>query len=71
VDDKVNEEGIVEAMEIRKCLEVVMGNGGKAEELRRNAQKWKCLAREAVKEGGSSDRNMNTFLDYVSTFEQD
>ncbi|KAK8473840.1 hypothetical protein PHAVU_001G265400 [Phaseolus vulgaris] len=71
VDDKVNEEGIVEAMEIRKCLEVVMGNGGKAEELRRNAQKWKCLAREAVKEGGSSDRNMNTFLDYVSKFEQD
>ena len=66
VDDKVNEEGIVEAMEITKCLEVVMGSGGKGEELRRNAEKWKCLAKDAVKEGGSSHRNMRTFLDYVA-----
>ncbi|KAL2332624.1 hypothetical protein Fmac_013837 [Flemingia macrophylla] len=65
VDDKANEEGIVEAEEIRKCLEVVMGSGGKGHELRKNAEKWKFLAREAVKEGGSSDRNMRTFLDDV------
>ncbi|CAJ1850080.1 unnamed protein product [Sphenostylis stenocarpa] len=71
VDGKVNEEGIVEAEEIRKCLEVVMGRGGKGEELRRNAEKWKCLAREAVKEGGSSDRNMRSFLDDVAKFGQD
>ncbi|KAL2332625.1 hypothetical protein Fmac_013838 [Flemingia macrophylla] len=68
VDDKANEEGIVEAEEIRKCLEVVMGSGGKGHELRKNAEKWKFLAREAVKEGGSSDRNMRTFLDDVAKY---
>ncbi|TKY47805.1 Crocetin glucosyltransferase [Spatholobus suberectus] len=71
VDDKVNEEGIVEAEEIRKCLEVVMGSGGEGQELRRSAKKWKCLARDAVKEGGSSDRNMRTFLDDVARQGQD
>nr|KYP56999.1 Anthocyanin 5-O-glucosyltransferase [Cajanus cajan] len=71
VDDKVNEEGVVEAEEIRKCLEVVMGSGEKGQEMRRNAEKWKCLAREAVKEGGSSDRNMRTFLDDVAKHGQE
>ncbi|CAJ2668140.1 unnamed protein product [Trifolium pratense] len=57
-----DEEGIVKADEIRRCLELVMGNGEKGEELRRNAKKWKNFAREAVKEGGSSDKNLRNFL---------
>jgi len=60
--ERDEEEGIVKAEEIRKCLEVVMGKGEKGEELRRNAKKWKDLAREAVKEGGSSDRNLRSYL---------
>lgn len=62
VDHEVNEDGIVEGNEIRRCLEVVMGSGEKGEELRRNAKKWKELAREAVKEGGSSEKNLRDFL---------
>ncbi|MED6134213.1 hypothetical protein PIB30_035004 [Stylosanthes scabra] len=62
VDHRVNEEGIAEAGEIGRCLDMVMGNGEKGSELRKNAQKWKCLCREAVKEGGSSDKNLKTFL---------
>ncbi|RVW67418.1 Crocetin glucosyltransferase, chloroplastic [Vitis vinifera] len=58
-----NEEGIVESEEIKRCLEVVMGRGERGEELRRNAGKWKDLAREAVKDGGSSDYNLKVFLD--------
>ncbi|RVW21025.1 Crocetin glucosyltransferase, chloroplastic [Vitis vinifera] len=58
-----NEEGIVEGEEIKRCLEVVMGGGERGEELRRNAGKWKDLAREAVKDGGSSDCNLKAFLD--------
>ncbi|RVW22297.1 UDP-glycosyltransferase 75D1 [Vitis vinifera] len=50
----VNQEGIVEADEIKRCLELVMGDGEEAKEMRRNANKWKDLAREAVMEGGSS-----------------
>ncbi|GAU18595.1 hypothetical protein TSUD_124260 [Trifolium subterraneum] len=57
-----DEEGIVKADEIKRCLEVVMGKGEKGEELRRNAKKWKSFAREAVKEGGSSDKNLRNFL---------
>ncbi|CAJ2668139.1 unnamed protein product [Trifolium pratense] len=57
-----DEDGIVKAEEIRRCLELVMGKGEKAEELRRNAKKWKSFARKAVKEGGSSDKNLRNFL---------
>ncbi|CAJ2668138.1 unnamed protein product [Trifolium pratense] len=57
-----DDEGIVKAEEIMRCLELVMGKGEKGEELRRNANKWKSLAREAVKEDGSSDKNLKTFL---------
>ncbi|KAF7813098.1 crocetin glucosyltransferase, chloroplastic-like [Senna tora] len=39
-----------------------MGSGEKGEEIRRNAVKWKGLAKEAVKEGGSSDRNLRAFV---------
>ncbi|KAK2384178.1 phloretin 4'-O-glucosyltransferase [Trifolium repens] len=63
VDYKVDEDGIVRGDEIRKCLEVVMGSGEKGEELRRNAIEWKSLAREAVKEYGSSHKNLRGFLD--------
>jgi len=44
----------------------VMGSGEKGEELRRNAKKWKELAREAVKESGSSEKNLRSFLDGVA-----
>lgn len=57
-----NERGIVEGDEIKKCLELVVGDGERGEEIRRNARKWKGLAREAAKEGGSSDRNLKAFL---------
>lgn len=71
VDDKVNKQGIVEAEDIRKSLEVVMGSGEKGQILRENANKWKCLAREAVKEGGSSHKNLRTFLDGVAKYGKD
>jgi anthocyanidin 3-O-glucoside 5-O-glucosyltransferase len=63
-------EGIVKAEEIMKCLKVVMGKEEKGEELRRNAKKWKSLAREAVKEGGSSDKNLRTFLSDIGCTSQ-
>ena len=59
----VNQEGIVEGDEIKRCIELVMGDGEQVEEMRRNAKKWKGLAREAVMEGGSSDKNLKNFMD--------
>ncbi|KAK7318998.1 hypothetical protein RJT34_03707 [Clitoria ternatea] len=66
VDDHVNEDGVVEAEKIKRCLEVVMGCGKKGEELRKNAKKWKALARDASKKGGSSEKNLRVFLDAVA-----
>ncbi|PAL61205.1 hypothetical protein CEJ83_21275 [Acinetobacter baumannii] len=61
---KANEEGIVESDEINRCLELVMGEG---DDFRRNSLKWKDLARDAVKQGGSSHKNLKAFVDDFST----
>ncbi|OWM66995.1 hypothetical protein CDL15_Pgr000447 [Punica granatum] len=56
--------GLVERKEIRRCVEVVMGDGERGEEIRRNALKWKGLAMEAVKEeGGPSHHDLRVFMD--------
>ncbi|KAF8015949.1 hypothetical protein BT93_H1483 [Corymbia citriodora subsp. variegata] len=60
-----NKQGLVESGEMRRCLELVVGDGEEGEEMRRNAQKFRELAREAVKEGGSSDKNLRAFVDAV------
>ncbi|XP_074338375.1 crocetin glucosyltransferase, chloroplastic-like [Apium graveolens] len=58
-----SEQGNVDGDEIYQCLETVMGRGEKAEELRRNAEKWKDLAREAVKHGGTSYKHLKGFVE--------
>ncbi|KAH7851851.1 hypothetical protein Vadar_017305 [Vaccinium darrowii] len=58
----VNEQGIAERDEVKRCIEVVMGEGEKREEIRRNAEKWKELAKDATKEGGSSHVNLKAFV---------
>ncbi|KAI4365456.1 hypothetical protein MLD38_021441 [Melastoma candidum] len=57
-----NETGIVEAENIRDCLETILGGGKKGEIIKGNANKWKSLAREAAREGGSSDKNLENLL---------
>ncbi|XP_059632094.1 phloretin 4'-O-glucosyltransferase-like [Cornus florida] len=58
----LNEEGIVEREEFKRCIEMVMGGGEEGKEMRGNAKKWKELAREAVKEGGTSDMNLKALV---------
>jgi len=60
-----NEDGIVESDEIKRCLELVIGGGEEGEEMRRNAKKWRDLAREATKEGGSSYENLKSFVEEI------
>ncbi|KDP45199.1 hypothetical protein JCGZ_15064 [Jatropha curcas] len=58
---KVDEKGITRGKEIEYCiLELLEGEKGK--ELKRNASKWKELAREAVNEGGTSYKNIDEFV---------
>lgn len=63
------EEGLVDGEEVRRCIEMVMGRSDeRGEEMRRNAKKWKDLGREAMKEGGSSEKNLKSFVDQVGDF---
>ncbi|KAB1213449.1 Anthocyanidin 3-O-glucoside 5-O-glucosyltransferase [Morella rubra] len=60
-----NKDGIVDGHEIKRCLELVIGSAERGDEMRRNAKKWKELAREAAKEGGSSYNNLKAFVDEI------
>ncbi|WCJ21865.1 UDP-Glycosyltransferase superfamily protein [Euphorbia peplus] len=56
-----HEENMVKDEEIERCLKEVM-EGEKGEEIRKNSEKWKKLAKEAIDEGGSSDKNIQDFV---------
>ncbi|XP_047968632.1 mogroside IE synthase-like [Salvia hispanica] len=56
-----NDGGVVGHEELVRCVNCVMEGEG-AEEIRENARKWKELAKGAVDEGGTSDRNIQEFV---------
>lgn len=58
------ENRIISRGEVDKCVREAT-NGPKAEEIKENALKWKKKAEEAVTEGGSSERNLQAFVDYI------
>ncbi|KAA8527889.1 hypothetical protein F0562_035242 [Nyssa sinensis] len=63
---KPNPDGVVEGEEIKRCIETVMGDGEiRGNEMRKNAEKWKDLARKAVN-GGSSDMNLKAFVEEIA-----
>ncbi|XP_038713091.1 UDP-glycosyltransferase 74G1-like isoform X2 [Tripterygium wilfordii] len=56
--------GIVKREEVEKCIkEVHEGETGK--EMKKNAKKWKNLAKEAIDAGGSSEKNIDEFVAYL------
>ncbi|KAK6930433.1 hypothetical protein RJ641_004527, partial [Dillenia turbinata] len=61
LDKRVDEKRIVRRDEIELCLKEVM-LGERASLFKANAIKWMKLTREAVDEGGSSDRNIDDFV---------
>ncbi|KAL8246330.1 hypothetical protein R6Q59_007546 [Mikania micrantha] len=66
----VNEDGDVDGEEIRRCIEMVMGEHERGETMRKNAKKWKDLASKAVKQTGSSYINLKAFVEQSgSTFD--
>ncbi|KAJ4957598.1 hypothetical protein NE237_024709 [Protea cynaroides] len=58
---KVDENGVAIREEIQECIREVM-EGEKGKEIKNNAVKWKQLAKEAVDEGGSSNKNIEEFV---------
>ncbi|WCJ17806.1 UDP-glycosyltransferase 84B1 [Euphorbia peplus] len=61
---KANQDGIIGSDEIERCIGEIM-DGPKSEEFKSNARKLKSAAREAVAEGGSSDRNIQLFVQEI------
>ncbi|KAF3444164.1 hypothetical protein FNV43_RR13854 [Rhamnella rubrinervis] len=58
------ENRLISSEEVEKCL-LEATVGPKAEEMKRNTLKWKEAAEVAVAKGGSSDRNIQDFVDQV------
>ncbi|KAK9071120.1 hypothetical protein SSX86_009688 [Deinandra increscens subsp. villosa] len=58
------EHRVIRREEVEECLREAT-SGVKAAELKKNAMKWKNAAEAAVAEGGTSDRNIQKFLDEV------
>ncbi|KAF3451077.1 hypothetical protein FNV43_RR07166 [Rhamnella rubrinervis] len=62
---KVDAKGFFTREEIELCIRQVM-QGERELEIKRNSAKWKKLAKEAVDEGGSSDKNIEEFVAQLS-----
>ena len=58
---KADENGIVRGEEIEFCIGEVM-EGERGREMKEDAMKWRCLALEAVSEGGTSDMNIDELV---------
>ncbi|KAK9277568.1 hypothetical protein L1049_007113 [Liquidambar formosana] len=61
---KEDEKGIVKREELQLCLKEVM-EGETSQEIRRNASKWRKLAKEAISEGGTSDKCIDEFMGHL------
>ncbi|CAI9259488.1 unnamed protein product [Lactuca saligna] len=61
----VDEKMLVRREEVKRCLEAVMGGGERAEEIKKSVEKWKKVAMESLKDGGSSQINLKVFLESI------
>ena len=60
------EDGTMGREEIERCMRLAVDKTSEAgEEVRKNALKWKELAKTGMREGGSSDINLNEFVEQV------
>ncbi|XP_047268785.1 cinnamate beta-D-glucosyltransferase-like [Capsicum annuum] len=64
----VTENRIIPRCEVEQSLHEVM-SGPKAAEMKENVLKWKKKASEAVTEGGSSDQNLQSFINKLMTLQ--
>ncbi|KAJ6716563.1 GLYCOSYLTRANSFERASE-RELATED [Salix koriyanagi] len=61
---RANQDGIVSNEEVEKCIREIM-DGPKSVELKSNARELRVAAREAVAGAGSSDKNIQLFVDEI------
>nr|AYR16634.1 UDP-glucosyltransferase UGT74B8 [Polygala tenuifolia] len=61
---KEDSNGVVRKQEIVHCLKEVM-QGKRCEFFRQNARKWKESCKQAIDEGGCSDKNIDEFVHHL------
>ncbi|KAH7515777.1 hypothetical protein FEM48_Zijuj10G0062400 [Ziziphus jujuba var. spinosa] len=61
---KEDEKGIVTKEELVLCLKTVM-EGKRSQEIKKNSIKWREKAKAAVSEGGSSEKCINEFVEFL------
>ncbi|XP_059640855.1 UDP-glycosyltransferase 74B1-like [Cornus florida] len=61
---KKDEEGILRREELEMCIKEIMV-GEKSDEIRKNASMWRESAKSAVSRGGSSDKNIDKFVEVL------
>ncbi|KAL4200890.1 hypothetical protein AMTRI_Chr02g213390 [Amborella trichopoda] len=62
---KVREDGVLEEAELKRCIELVMGGGEEGAEMKKKARELSWLAKDAWKEGGSSEINLDRLLEKI------
>ncbi|GJN07022.1 hypothetical protein PR202_ga24810 [Eleusine coracana subsp. coracana] len=59
---ELNSEGILTRKELARCIELIMGEGAKANDIRERTKALKLLAQEAAVVGGHAERNLLHFV---------
>ncbi|PKU87311.1 Anthocyanidin 3-O-glucoside 5-O-glucosyltransferase 1 [Dendrobium catenatum] len=68
VTAEVWEDGVVEAAELMRGVEVVMGEGERAREIRRKTEEWTEKAKEVLRENGLASKNLELFVNSLSKY---
>uniref|UniRef100_R7W843 Anthocyanin 5-O-glucosyltransferase n=1 Tax=Aegilops tauschii TaxID=37682 RepID=R7W843_AEGTA len=56
-------DGVLDAEELARCLQMIMGDREEGAAMRASSTAWKAKLQQAIAAGGSSGRNLRTFLD--------
>lgn len=65
IKPKTDDTGFTPSEEIQACVEEIM-QGEKGQEMKKNATRWKALAKEAIDDGGSSDMCIDEIIAKLS-----
>ncbi|KAF8014720.1 hypothetical protein BT93_H0509 [Corymbia citriodora subsp. variegata] len=58
-----DEAGLVTSEEVERCVREVVGGGERGREVAESARRWMETAKAAIAEGGSSDQNIDEFVE--------
>ncbi|KAF8014721.1 hypothetical protein BT93_H0510 [Corymbia citriodora subsp. variegata] len=64
---RADESGVVGREEVNRRVREVVGGGERGREMAESARRWMAAAKAAIGEGGSSDRNIDEFVEELTS----